>query len=138
VTIVFVQTGHDGSEPVTGSASVFVNSLMIAGYESDRTERDGVRTDEARGGWYEGSRPYRITGATGTVRVDPETMAVRSANVSWDLTVPAGSLAEYALVSVTSNATTNQWITFDYRPDATSIDRPTWVTEAVQAHNKDT
>lgn len=130
-TLVFTATGDDGSEPVSGTASVFVNGLGIVGYERAGSDGAGLRTFEPKSGWYEGSRPYRITGATGAVDVNDE-MTVRSANVSWDLTEPAGSLAEYVLVTVASDATTTQRVEFDYTPGATPIERPTWVPTASQ------
>lgn len=126
-TFVVTLTGTDGSEPVSGSASVFVNSLMTVGYDRSSTDTGTVSTHVPRGGWYEGRRPYRITGASGSVRANPETMAVRSANVSWALTVPAGSFAEYTLVTVVGKASTTREISFEYTPGQATIDRPGWV-----------
>jgi hypothetical protein len=131
-TLVFTATGDDRSEPVSGTASVFVNSLGIVGYERAGADSAGLRTFEPRSGWYEGSRPYRITGATGVVRTTTATMAVRSANVSWDLTEPAGSFAEYALVAVAGDGSTSQSVEFEYTPGSASIEQPPWVPETVQ------
>ncbi len=127
VTFVVTRNGTGGDEPVSGTAAVFVNSLSTAGYERTGTNSPNVTTYEPRSGWYEGQRPYRITSAIGTVQANPETMTVRAANVSWDQTVPAGSFAEYTLVTVASDAPTKRTITFEYTRGETELEQPTWV-----------
>ena len=78
------------NEPVSGTALVFIRSLSVAGYEPDGAGSSAITVYEPRAGWYEGTEPYRIAGASGEVRVDAETRAVKSANVSGDRTATAG------------------------------------------------
>lgn len=129
---VVTRPTNDRSEPVSGSASVVVNSLLTLGYERTGTDASAVSTYAPRGGWYEGQRPYRVTGASGTVRANAETLAVRSVNASWALTVPAGSMAEYALVTLTTDAPMTREVTFEYVPGRTTIERPGWVPDGVR------
>lgn len=138
VTFVFEVTHADVDEPVTGSASVFLRSLQVARYDpasrSGSTSRarsvsgaESVIAYEPRSGWYEGRVSYRITGASGTVRVDEDTRDVRSANVSWQVTRPAGSYAEYVLARFAGDGPTTHAITFEYDPGDDRVERPAWV-----------
>lgn len=134
VTFVVEKNTTGATESITGMASRFVRSLSIAGYETDETDESGGTIYEPRAGWYEKgetaliTRAYRITGASGEIRVDAETHAVKSANVSWDVTTPAGTYAEYVLARLTSDDPTTHRITFERNPDD-DLDRPPWVDE---------
>jgi hypothetical protein len=130
VTLVVASNGTDVADEISGSASVIVRSLHVTRYE----QVDGTATEtavyEPRNGWYEGTRPYRITDASGTVRTDADTAAVESASVSWAVTDPAGSYAEYALARLTGPAPRVYETTYELVPGDSDLDRPAWVDEA--------
>jgi hypothetical protein len=129
VTFVVERNTTGVTEPVSGTASVFVNSLSVAGYETEETDSAAVTLYEPQPGWYNGSETYRITGVTGTVRADADTHVVKSANVSWDVTTPARTYAEYLLVRSVSDEPTAYEITFEFNPDDHDLERPVWVNE---------
>lgn len=129
-TFVVEQNGTGDTEPVSGTASVFVRSLSVARYEVSETDSSAVTHYEPQSGWYEGSQSYRIAGATGEVRADAETGTARSANVSWDVTTPAGTYAEFLLAGLTSDDPTTHRITFELDPADDELDRPPWVDDA--------
>jgi len=130
VTFVVRKNTTGVTEPVSGTASVFVRSLSVAGYEADGTGAPGITVYEPQSGWYEGRETYRVAGASGEVRVDADTSAVKSANVSWNLTVPAGTYAEYVLARVTGDDPTTRRITFEFDPDDYDLKRPPWIDDA--------
>lgn len=130
VTFVVAENGSGSPEEVSGTASVFVNSLSLAGYESDDTGSPDETVYEPRPGWYDGTRTYRLTAVSGEVRADSDTNAVESANVSWELSVHAGTYAEYALARVVDDGTTTQRITFEYEPSDPDLERPGWADGA--------
>jgi hypothetical protein len=132
VTFLVEENATDATEPVSGTASVFINSLSVVGYESDRRGPSSVSLYEPRSGWYEGRETYRITEASGNVRANAETHVVKSANVSWHVTTPAGSYAEYALVRSTTDDPAARRITFEFDPDEDALERPTWVDRTVR------
>lgn len=126
VTLV-VEESSAADEPVTGTAMVFVNSLELVAYEPVDGSTEAT-VYEPKAGWYDGARDYRITSASGDVRVDAETSAVESADVSWELTV-AGTYAEYALVRLTSDEPATHHISFEFDADDTELAEPAWVDE---------
>lgn len=126
-TFVIEQNTTGRTEPVTGTASVFVTSLAVAGYDVEETGSNGPTVYEPRSGWYTGATPYRLSGAAGTVRTKAETHGVLSANVTWHRTVPAGSYAEYVLARLTGDDPTMHRITFEFGANASTLDRPDWV-----------
>jgi hypothetical protein len=123
VTFVVEQNNTDPSEPVSGTASVIVNSLFSTRYERTGSDSASVTACEPRSGWYGGQAPYRITGPRGTVRANPSTLVVTSANVSWKVTRPAGSFAEYVLVRAASGAPTDRRIAYEYTPGEAEVER---------------
>lgn len=129
VTSVVEKNTTGLTEPVTGTASVFLNSLSVADYENNRPNSSSLSVYEPRSGWYEGDETYRLTDTSGTIRANAESHEVKSANVSWTITTPAGSYAEYALTRLTSEDPSTRRITFDFTPDDTDLKRPTWVNE---------
>lgn len=133
VTLFVTKNASGATEPVSGTASVFVSNLGVAGYTTEDSDTSATTVYEPQSGWYDGSEPYRITEATGTVRVGAETRAVKSANVSWTVTEPAGTYAEYLLVGLTSDEPTTHRTTFDFEPDDHDLERPSWVGEAGSA-----
>lgn len=125
VTLVFEEHATDTTQPVSGTAAVFVNSLAVASYEATAT-RSSTTVYQPQSGWYDGSRPYRLTGATGEVHANAATHVVTSANLSWATTTPAGTYAEYVLVTLTSDNPTTHRITYEFEPGETDLERPTW------------
>ena len=130
VTFFVEENGTGITQPVSGTASVFVNSLFLAGYEAIGVDSSGVAIYEPQSGWYEGRDAYRLTDASGDVQANANTHVVKSANVSWDVTTPAGTYAEYALVRSLSDEPTTYRITFEFNSDDTDLEQPTWVDEA--------
>jgi len=128
-TFVIENDAAGDTQPVSGTASVFIASLAVAGYDEGGTGSSPDTTYEPRAGWYEGAEAYRITDASGAVRVDPDGPVVTSANVTWDVTAPAGSYAEYALVRLTGDDPTTHRITFERNPDGSDLERPSWVDD---------
>lgn len=129
VAFVVERDSADIASAVTGTAMVFVRSLAVAGYERRAGDTGAVDVYEPQNGWYGGDDPYRLTGASGAVRTEPDTLAVDSANVSWAVTAPAGSYAEYVLVAHTSPDPTTYTITFEFDAVDPRLDRPAWVDE---------
>jgi hypothetical protein len=128
-TFLVRENTTEHSEPVSGTALVFIRSLGVAGYEMHRSDASSATVYEPQSGWFGKSEPYRISKASGTLRAAPETHAVKSANVSWALTEPAGSYAEYLLVKLTSDHPTAHKITFDFNSTNTRLERPNWVED---------
>jgi len=128
-TFLVEETTANATEPVSGTASVFVNELSLVRYADGGSDSSAVTLYEPRSGWYDGRQMYRITDPSGTVRANPDTHVVRSANVSWETTTPAGSYAEYTLVSLTTDDPTARTITFEFDPGDDDLEQPAWVTE---------
>lgn len=135
VTFILKKKGSGGTEPVSGTASVFVNSLYVAGFEPEKTGSSAVTVYEPQSGWYDAREAYRITNASGTVKADAETRAVTSAEVSWDVTTPAETYAEYVLVRSVSDDPRTYSITFEFNPTEHDLERPTWVNETLSESN---
>ncbi|MDS0223078.1 hypothetical protein NDI54_17160 [Haloarcula sp. S1AR25-5A] len=128
-TVTFIVRGdaENMADGIAGTASVVVGSLYVTGYERTGVEQSGAGVYEPKGGWYEGTEPYRVTAATGEVRTASDTTAVRSATVTWDQTIPAGTYAEFALVRLTSNAPQSYALSFEFAPGETTVQEPAWV-----------
>jgi hypothetical protein len=129
VTFVVKSGTTPASEPVSGTASVFVNNLWVAAYEATETDSAGVTTYEPQPGWYESRVVYRLTGVSGTVRADDETGAVTSANVSWTVT-RGETYAHYVLSEVLYSGSTESRTTFAFDATPPPLERPAWATEA--------
>jgi hypothetical protein len=128
VTFVVRSEQTPESDPVSGTASVFVNNLWVAAYESTGTDSSGVTTYEPRPGWYEGRVVYRLTDVSGTVRADAETGAVTATNVSWTVT-RGETYAHCALSRVLDAGSTASRTTFSFDATAPYLERPAWATE---------
>ena len=128
VTFVVEENVTDTKQPNSGTASVFVNSLSVVGYERGGSDSSAGTVYEPQSGWYDGG--YRITDASGDVRADADTHAVRSANVSWEMTAPAEPYAKYVLVRSLSDEPTTYRITFEFDAGDPDLDRPPWVDDA--------
>jgi hypothetical protein len=129
VSLVVASNGTDVADEIPGSASVIVRSLHVTRYERVGGG-PGTAVYGPRNGWYEGTRPYRITDASGAVRTDADTAAVESASVSWAVTDPAGSYAEYALARLTGSDPRVYEVSYEFAPGDSDLDRPAWVDEA--------
>ena len=127
MTFIVEENTTSDARRVSGTASVFVNTLFLAGYEAEGSDSSEVRVYEPQPGWYDGRETYRLTNAAGEVHADADTHVVRSANVSWDVTAPAGTYAEYALVRFASDEPMTYRITFEFDSDDTKLERPVWV-----------
>ncbi|MFC7026459.1 hypothetical protein ACFQJ5_00740 [Halomicroarcula sp. GCM10025324] len=128
VTFISKSETNPSSEPVSGTASVFVNNLWVAAYEVTETNSAGVTTYEPQPGWYEGSVVYRLTGVSGAVRADDETGAVTSANVSWTVT-RGETYAHYVLSRVLYSGSTGSRTTFTFDATPPLLERPAWATD---------
>lgn len=130
VTLVVAENGTNLVDEIPGSASVFVRSLYVVGYERVDADATDTTVYEPQGGWYEGTGQYRVTDATGTVSTGADTSTVESASVSWKVTDPAGSYAEYVLVRLTGPDPRRYEIAYEFESGDTELDRPAWVDDA--------
>lgn len=136
-TATIVTTARDPNADLAaglyGAASVVATQLRLAGYarseDADSADRD-VRVLRPRDGWYDGTRPYRLSGTAGTVRLDPGTGVLLSADVRWTLTRNTPTYAHYML---NRRHATTQRIEYEHRTGDVVVDRPDWVarTQAV-------
>jgi len=133
--VTFVVERNEGNiaAEVGGSASVVVESLDVVAYEARGTDSGSAHTYEPRANWYEGAESYRVTGTDGEVTVRPERGTIAAANVSWAVTDPAGSLAQYLLVRQTSDDPRNYEISLDVERGEQTVERPEWVVAATAA-----
>ena len=129
-TVTFILKGEprDMVDAISGTASVVVRSLYVTGYERKADEPQDANVYKPRNGWYDGTEPYRVTGATGDVQTAADTTAVRSATVAWDQTRPAGTYAEFGLVRLTSDAPRTYDLSFEFDSGETTVNQPAWVT----------
>ncbi|EMA04627.1 hypothetical protein SAMN05443574_11631 [Haloarcula vallismortis] len=123
------QDSNDLAGDVSGAASVVVMSLYLVGYEQEADTAQAATVYKPKNGWYEGRKAYHVTGTTGTVRTVGDTTAVRSARVTLNLTRPAGTYAELALVRLTGDAPKTYHLSFEFESGETTVRRPAWVTE---------
>jgi hypothetical protein len=114
--------------------SVVTTQLRLARYEpvdgTARTPNDAERDSQElrpRNGWYDGSRSYRLTDTSGTVRVEAGTNELESATVRWDLTRNTDTYLHYLL---NSRHTVTQRVTYRYETDDVSVETPDWVEAA--------
>lgn len=126
-TLVVAKNDTNLAADISGSAGLFIRSLQLAGYDAVRNTSGGKTVFKPSNGWYGREEPYRIGGATGTVRADRKTNAVVEADVSWTVTSPASSVAEYLLVSLTSEEPRKYDISFSVEDNQTEVERPQWV-----------
>lgn len=112
----------------TGAASVVSTQLRLAVYDQVGSASESDRQVlEPQSGWYDGSRSYRLTDASGTVVVDPETNVLHAANVTWDLTKGTSTYAHYLLNRGNS---VEQGVTYEYQSGNVSVETPDWVEDA--------
>lgn len=135
VTFFVEENGTGVAQPVSGTASVFVNTLFVAGYETSGADSSTGTGYEPQSGWYDGRETYRLTDVSGEVRVAADTHVVRSANVSWDVTTPAGTYAEYVLVRSLTDEPTSYRTTFEFEPGDSDLERPAWVGDVNASEN---
>jgi hypothetical protein len=132
-TVFVVRTNDsiDFAAELSGSASLFVNSLQFTAYEhvDGPTAGDGTTTFEPQNGWFDESRAYRITNASGQVRVDSDTEAVQSASVSWGLTQPADTYAHTRLARLFGDQPEHYRVDYEFETDVSNVSRPPWVPD---------
>jgi len=130
VTFIIEENGTGSTEPVSGAASVIVNSLSVARYESESADSSTDTIYKPQSGWYDEAETYRLTDASGDIRADADTHVVKSANVSWDMTRPAGTYAEYVLARSLGEEPNTFRTTYEFDSGDTDLEQPTWVDEA--------
>ncbi|MDR5673515.1 hypothetical protein RH858_10225 [Halalkaliarchaeum sp. AArc-GB] len=131
ITTVDADPSTDGGDRLAGAASVVATQLRLVQY--DTVDHDAVagnddspeiRTLRPESGWYAGEQSYRISDAEGTVEIDPETSVLVAADVRWELTRGTETSLHYLL---NRDATVSQEVTYEYRTENVSVDRPDWV-----------
>jgi len=128
VTFIIEKNSSAPSVEFPDPAAVVVQSLSPVSYT--QTNETAETTEfKPQSGWYGDSDGYRITNATGEVRADAETYDIESAAVSWEVTAPAGSYAEYVLHRLSSDAPTTHEIVVDVQKGETELSQPTWVAD---------
>lgn len=136
-TVFVVRTNEstDFAAELSGSASVFVNSLQFTAYErvDDPDGRDGPSAFEPQNGWFNEASAYRITNASGQVRVDNTTGAVQSATVSWGLTQPADTYAHTRLARLFGDQPQHYEVDYQLETEVSNVSKPAWVPEATSA-----
>lgn len=137
VTFVTRRNATDDAEPVTGTASVFVNNLWVTAYEPTATDQSGVTTYRPQPGWYDARVPYRVTAVSGTVRAARATDAVTAANVSLTVT-EAPTYAHYLLAGVVGDGSMRVRTTFAFDATAPNLERPAWATDETPNHRTTT
>lgn len=129
VTFIVKLNSSDPSVGFPTPDAVVVQSLSAVRYtQAEETTETDRFTPQS--GWYGDSEGYRVTNATGDVRADTDTYEIDSAAVSWDVTTPADSYAEYVLHRLGSDAPTTHDIVVDVREADPELSQPEWVTDA--------
>ncbi|WP_224448300.1 hypothetical protein [Haloprofundus salilacus] len=119
----------------SGAASVVVRTLLLASYDRvDATDKRGLRVLRPQSGWYNGSRSYRLTDASGEMRFDPATNVIHSANIEWTLTTDTQTYAHYLL---SRNSAVTQEVSYEYREEEIRVDAPDWADDAATAARGD-
>jgi len=126
VTFIIATNGSDPTVDFADPAAVVVRSLHAVGYEpTGDASPDRIRY-EPQAGWYGDTDGYRITNANGDIRVDASANTVESASVSWDVTEPADSYAQYVATSLSSSDPTTHEISFELQRDQPEVTQPSW------------
>lgn len=128
-TFVVRTNDTDLADAIPGTASVFVRSLHVVGYDLKSQGTPGVSVYEPQNGWYEGTRPYRITASSGELSVKAGAKTVRSATVTWDQTVPAGSFVQYLTSTLTGDDPETHRVRYTFEEASQSVQRPSWVPD---------
>jgi len=133
--VVRTNSSIDFAAELSGSASLFVNSLHFTAYErvDDPKSNGGPAVYEPQGGWFDGTSTYRITNASRQVRVDNETGAVQSATVSWGLTEPADTYAHTRLARLFGDQPQRYAVDYEFETDVSNVSRPAWVPNETSA-----
>jgi len=129
-TFVVASNSSNQTAGFPDPAAVVVQSLQVVSYDQPDAESSTTIEFKPENGWYGASNGYRVTNATGELRVDTETNTVESASVSWDVTKPAGSYVEYVVTRSTSSDPMTHEISFEHQPDDPKTGRPQWVPES--------
>ena len=114
---------------LTGPAAVVVRTLHTASYGTEKRNSSAAMVHTPRNGWYDGTQPYRVTEASGEVRTGAGSSAVESARVTWGITTPAGSYAEYALARLLGTGPRTHAVSYELDEGTPELDRPAWADE---------
>lgn len=101
------------------------NDLIVENLEFTDYDKVSDEEFEPENGWYELGRQYRVTNASGTIQMRPNSNVVMEADVSFRRTY-ANSWVGYFLDPGTS---VRQAINYDYQPGSVNIETPEWVKE---------
>ncbi|MFP9193399.1 hypothetical protein ACLI4Q_17400 [Natrialbaceae archaeon A-CW1-1] len=128
VFFVREENAGDQARSIENHVSLFVRSLYITQYEQvDESIEQAVY--EPRNGWFEGAEGYRVTDSTGHITVDPDSYAIESADVSFNVVSTADSYAKYLLTTTFSDEPTSQEITYTVDTENVEIEILDWVEE---------
>ena len=128
VFVVRVNESFEFADELSGTASLFVSGMGTTSY--DQVGRpSGTTIYEPQNGWFNGSRAYRITNASGEVRVDSETGVVDSGSVAWNLTEPADSYAHERFARLFSDQPERHRIDYEFETAGSNMSRPAWVPD---------
>ena len=108
------------------------NDLIVGNLEFTDYDKVSDKQFEPENGWYELGRQYRVTNASGTIQMTPNSNVVMEADVSFRRTY-TNSWAGYFLDPGTS---IRQEINYDYQPGSVDIETPEWVKEIKKTKNK--
>ena len=100
--------------------------LCTVSYEEASIGQDTIHL-KPEPGWYHGD--YRVTSASGTVQVEPDTGNVMSANISFERTSFEQTYADYLHASMIENNQDTIRITYQFNPGTHDVESPTWVEE---------
>ena len=129
VTFIVATNGSDPTVDFSNPAAVVARSLHVVGYESTNHELAAHVVYEPQGGWYGDSKGYRITNTTGKIHVNGETDTVEAASVSWDVTDPADSYAQYVTTRLTSTDPSTHEVSLELQAEEPEVNQPTWMPE---------
>ncbi len=93
--ISMIESTEVSAPDARNPASVVLNQLTLAQYETVEVVDDDREIREPLGGWYATDTSYRLTSLSGSVEVDPETNIVYDASIEWTLTYPTDSYLHY-------------------------------------------
>ncbi|MFA9427159.1 hypothetical protein [Natronorubrum sp. A-ect3] len=127
--VIFIEKSTDRTEnTLANEAEVVIGSLSAITYEQTH-QTDVNATYEPQDAWIE-QTDRRITDTAGDVKVDTETRAVKSADVSWEQTrLPRLTFLNYLLTTVAGDESTTIEVTYEFETDDVDLEPPDWLTD---------